>query len=54
MYNQAKQFAISKHGSQKYGEVPYIIHLNHVVSVLGKHGYANDDANVRKFYLKLY
>lgn len=43
IHNHAKQFAISKHGRQKYGEVPYIIHLNHVVSVLGEHGYANDD-----------
>lgn len=41
--NQAKQFAIFKHDNQKYESVPYIIHLNHVVSVLTEYGYAEED-----------
>ena len=44
IHNHAKQFAISKHGNQKYGEVPYVIHLNHVIAILAEHGYVNDGA----------
>lgn len=38
----AKEFAIAKHGTQKYGEHPYSYHLAQVSQVLSEFGYADD------------
>ncbi|WP_217358247.1 HD domain-containing protein [Anabaena sp. UHCC 0187] len=51
MSKQAQQFAISKHGNQKYGEHPYSYHLNYVVNILTEYGYAEDDAIVSAGWL---
>jgi (p)ppGpp synthase/HD superfamily hydrolase len=40
----AKEFAIAKHGTQKYGEHPYSYHLAQVSQVLAELGYAADEA----------
>jgi len=40
----AKEFAIAKHGTQKYGEHPYSYHLAQVSQVLSEFGYAGDEA----------
>ena len=42
--NTAKEFAIAKHGNQKYGEHPYSYHLDRVSQVLREFGYAGDEA----------
>jgi guanosine-3',5'-bis(diphosphate) 3'-pyrophosphohydrolase len=42
--DKAKEFAIAKHGNQKYGEHPYSYHLAAVVSVLAEFGYATDES----------
>lgn len=42
--NTAKEFAIAKHGTQKYGEHPYSYHLAQVSQVLAQFGYAGDEA----------
>ncbi|MEG4494881.1 HD domain-containing protein [Microcoleus sp. D3_18_C4] len=41
---KAKEFAIAKHGNQKYGEYPYSYHLAQVSQVLAQFGYAGDEA----------
>jgi (p)ppGpp synthase/HD superfamily hydrolase len=41
---KAKEFAIAKHGNQKYGEHPYSYHLAQVSQVLAEFGYAGDEA----------
>ncbi|MEG5236934.1 HD domain-containing protein [Microcoleus sp. AT9b-C3] len=40
----AKEFAIAKHGNQKYGEHPYSYHLAQVSQVLSEFGYGGDEA----------
>jgi (p)ppGpp synthase/HD superfamily hydrolase len=40
----AKEFAIAKHGTQKYGDRPYSYHLAQVSQVLAEFGYAGDEA----------
>lgn len=42
MLKKAREFAIAAHGGQKYGEQPYIVHLDHVVALLKK--YLDPDA----------
>ena len=42
--NQAREFAIAKHGTQKYGDRPYSYHLALVSQVLSDFGYAADEA----------
>lgn len=42
--NAAKEFAIAKHGNQKYGEHPYSYHLAQVSQVLSEFGYGADEA----------
>ena len=42
--NAAKEFAIAQHGTQKYGEHPYLYHLDRVSQVLSEFGYAEDEA----------
>lgn len=42
--NAAKEFAIAKHGAQKYGEHPYSYHLAQVSQVLSEFGYLGDEA----------
>ena len=42
--DKAKEFAIAKHGPQKYGEHPYSYHLAQVSQVLAEFGYASDEA----------
>lgn len=42
--NRAKEFAIAKHGTQKYGEHPYSYHLAQVSQVVAQFGYAGDEA----------
>ena len=51
MSKQAKEFAISKHGNQKYGVHPYSYHLNYVVNILTEYGYAEDDAIISAGWL---
>ena len=51
MSKQSQQFAISKHGNQKYGEHPYSYHLNYVVNILTEYGYAEDDAIISAGWL---
>ena len=51
MSKQSQQFAISKHGNQKYGEHPYSYHLNYVVNILTEYGYAKDDAIISAGWL---
>ena len=41
---KAKEFAIARHGSQKYGEHSYSHHLAQVSQVLTEFGYAGDKA----------
>lgn len=38
MITKAKEFAVKAHGLQKYGNKPYIVHLNDVVSHLKDYG----------------
>jgi (p)ppGpp synthase/HD superfamily hydrolase len=42
--DKAKEFAITKHGAQKYGEHPYSYHLAQVSQVLSELGYGGDEA----------
>jgi (p)ppGpp synthase/HD superfamily hydrolase len=42
--DKAKEFAIAKHGAQKYGEHPYSYHLDRVSQLLAEFGYAADEA----------
>ena len=42
--NQAREFAIIRHGNQKYGDRPYSYHLALVSQVLSDFGYAADEA----------
>ena len=42
--NQAREFAIAKHGTQKYGDRPYSYHLALVSQVLSDFGYVADEA----------
>jgi len=42
--DKAKEFAIAKHSTQKYGEHPYSYHLAQVSQVLAEFGYASDEA----------
>src|SRR4028118_811408 len=42
--DKAKEFAITKHGAQKYGDRPYSYHLAQVSQVLAEFGYAGDEA----------
>ena len=51
MSKQSQQFAIYKHGNQKYGEHPYSYHLNYVVNILTEYGYAEDDAIISAGWL---
>jgi (p)ppGpp synthase/HD superfamily hydrolase len=42
--DKAKEFAIAKHGAQKYGAHPYSYHLAQVSQVLNEFGYLGDEA----------
>lgn len=42
--NAAQEFAIAKHGTQKYGEHPYSYHLAQVSQLLEEYGHAGDEA----------
>jgi (p)ppGpp synthase/HD superfamily hydrolase len=42
--DKAKEFAIAKHGTQKYGDRPYSYHLAQVSQVLSEFGYLGDEA----------
>jgi (p)ppGpp synthase/HD superfamily hydrolase len=46
----ARAFAILKHGDQKYGNIPYVVHLDKVVQNLVEFG-AEDDKYVNAGYL---
>lgn len=35
-------FALNRHGAQKYGDQPYIVHLTQVVNVLASFGYGGN------------
>lgn len=48
---KAKEFAIAKHGTQKYGEHPYSYHLDRVSQVLTEFGYATDESIVAAGWL---
>jgi len=38
----ARQFAIKVHGEQKYGDAPYVSHLDNVVTILREFGYSDE------------
>ena len=38
MKEQAREFAIERHGDQKYGENPYSLHLDEVANIASKYG----------------
>jgi len=38
MLNKAKLYAIKAHGDQLYGDKPYSVHLEHVVTILRNYG----------------
>jgi (p)ppGpp synthase/HD superfamily hydrolase len=40
----SREFAIWAHGDQKYGDEPYVVHLDAVVGVLAEFGYTDDDS----------
>jgi len=42
--DKAKEFAIAKHSTQKYGDRPYSYHLAQVSQVLSEFGYLGDEA----------
>lgn len=42
--DKAKEFAIAKHATQKYGEHSYSYHLAQVSQVISEFGYAGDEA----------
>lgn len=42
MIDLARSFALKAHGIQRYGQHPYIYHLDQVVALLDAHGYAED------------
>lgn len=47
----AKEFAIAKHGTQKYGDRPYSYHLAQVSQVVAQFGYAGDGSIVAAAWL---
>jgi (p)ppGpp synthase/HD superfamily hydrolase len=49
--NRAKEFAIAKHGTQKYGEHSYSYHLAQVSQVVAEFGYAGDGSIVAAVWL---
>jgi (p)ppGpp synthase/HD superfamily hydrolase len=51
LISKAKEFAIAKHGNQKYGEHPYSYHLNYVVNILTEYGYAEDNEIISAAWL---
>lgn len=42
MERSARDYAVSAHGDQKYGEAPYVTHLAAVVTVLKDFGFSGD------------
>lgn len=40
----AREFALWAHQDQKYGDKPYVVHLDEVVAVLREYGYTDDDS----------
>jgi guanosine-3',5'-bis(diphosphate) 3'-pyrophosphohydrolase len=40
----AEAFAIQAHGSQKYGDQPYVVHLRHVSQILEQAGFGGEPA----------
>lgn len=37
---RAREFAITHHGDQKYGDQPYLVHLEEVATIVGEHAEA--------------
>ncbi len=46
---KARRFAVEAHGDQKYGDLPYVVHLDEVDSVLLGYGYGLDDIRQAAF-----
>ncbi len=42
----AREFAVSAHGSQKYGDEPYSVHLDAVTRTLGELGFSGDELQI--------
>jgi guanosine-3',5'-bis(diphosphate) 3'-pyrophosphohydrolase len=42
LWRRARDMAIEAHGDQKYGDDPYIVHLDEVTSILAEYGYSDD------------
>lgn len=40
---QARKFAVEAHGDQRYGDEPYVVHLDHVLAVLQRFGIEGED-----------
>ena len=40
MVDEARSFAVTAHGSQRYGDRPYAVHLDEVVALLSPYGCA--------------
>ncbi len=39
---KARSFAIAAHGAQRYGDNPYVVHLDAVVALLCSHGFSDE------------
>lgn len=48
---RAREFAVVRHGGQKYGGLPYVVHLDAVRQVLCDLGFAGDDDELVAAYL---
>jgi (p)ppGpp synthase/HD superfamily hydrolase len=42
LVDRARRFAVKAHGTQMYGDKPYVAHIDHVVRVLVSFGYSGD------------
>jgi len=38
MKEKAREFAVERHGEQKYGDLPYFVHLDEVAEIASKYG----------------
>ncbi len=47
LVTKARAFAIEAHGDQRYGDQPYVVHLDEVHAVLVEHGQAQSPDDVR-------
>ena len=51
LIEEARNFAIKAHGHQKYGDSPYVVHLDAVAGTLERFGHAGDTNLIAAAYL---